>query len=402
MHNNAFRLPGDTIITSILLALFACAKFLNLIVLSAYPSLAGKFMTAMYIVVLSLLLYTGLIRQRRNILRLAPSHILILLLCVLWYLFTYIFVDIPSVSFPFFFIFTLSSFIIPGIVYFNARIFLLTLMIIPSIGVLYLDQLMLNLVLESGTFSLGASYAILIPVIANLVYVKFYYMKESFCIKILLLPFMGVNLYYLVQMAVLGSRGPMLCVVLLLASLLLVKVDKNSAITIRTGRAFIFICFAVIIALAFKPFLIMLSNFLASFDVTLNVVDKFLIMDGYGDMTNGRKVISDITWEAISRSPFWGYGIAQFENNTGIIYPHNFVLQFIYDGGFIMASCVMIPIIVAINRKIRVLQLDNIACLLFFAFASVPGALFSGDLWQSSMLWMFFGYVLSRNSLLIS
>ena len=62
----------------------------------------------------------------------------------------------------------------------------------------------------------------------------------------------------------------------------------------------------------------------------------------------------------------------------------------------------MIPIIVAINRKIRVLQLDNIACLLFFAFASVPGALFSGDLWQSSMLWMFFGYVLSRNSLLIS
>ena len=117
-----------------------------------------------------------------------------------------------------------------------------------------------------------------------------------------------------------------------------------------------------------------------------------------GDLSNGRDAIDIIAWDGIFESPFLGYGTAQFENNTGFVYPHNFILQFLYDGGLLLTFVVLFPIVRTVIQKIKKVNSQEYICLIFLFFCSVPGSLLSGDLWESGMLWMFFGFVLSRNS----
>lgn len=397
MQNDNQKIPINVIVASILLALFADTKILNFIVLAALPSLAGTFMALMYAVVVVGLFVVGFLWQKSSLLNFSPSHVTICILCILWYFITSTFIGEPSVSVPFFCIFTISAFIIPGIVKIDVRTFLLALLMLPSVGVFYIDTIIFNAILEEGTLSMGKCYAMLVPVIANVVYLRFYYLKETNFLKIIQLPFCAINIYYMVQMAMFGSRGPMLCVLLLIAFCTLIKIDEFNQISIRKNRTLIYVAIVLFIAISFKTVLQTISDFLATFDISLNVIDKFLKKDDIaGDMSNGRDAIDIIAWSAIEQRPLLGHGTAQFENNTGIVYPHNFIVQMLYDGGFFLAICVFVPILRAFISKIRNTNLDYTILLTLLFFASVPGAYFSGDLWQGVVLWMFFGFVLSK------
>lgn len=397
MQSTTQKIPFDVILASLFWALFADTKIINLIVLAAWPSLAGSFMTLMYVIVVLCLFYIGLVRQRRSLLSLSSSHVMICFLCLLSYLVTTTFIGEPSVPITFFGIFTIAAFLIPGIIIIDVKTFIMALMILPSVGIFYLQQLFIEDVLENGVISMGASYALLVPVLANIIYLRFYFMKERTVTKLLMLVFAAVNLFYLMQMAMFGSRGPILCAALLIACCYLVAIRENRII-FKKGRFVVIALSIIIISFLFVPILQIISDTLAGYDISLNFVDKFLRMDDSGDMSNGRDSIDAIAWNGIWQSPVFGHGIAQFENNTGVVYPHNFILQLLYDGGFIFILAILIPIIRKLFSKFRVIHVDEFICLVFLCFASVPGALFSGDLWQSGILWMFFGFVLSKQS----
>ena len=390
-------LPKNVIIASFLLALFVDVQTLNLIVIAAQPSLAGIFMSAMYAIVVVGLFAIAIFVQRRSIFKLRSSHLCICLLCALWYAFTFTFVAPPSVTALFFGVFTVSAFLIPGILRIDMRAFLLALIIMPSIGILYIDKIFISEILETGVVSMGTCYALLVPVLGNLVYLRFFYKKESVWMKIVMLIFAAINIYYLVQMTMFGSRGPILCALLLILSFFIIHIDAKGKISMRKDRSSIILVCMVLVTLSFTAILQTLKDFFATFDISLNVVDKFLRLGESGDMSNGREVISSMTWEGIINSPLWGNGTAQFLKNTGVVYPHNFILQFLYDGGIILTSTVLIPIVRTLIHKMRIVSENEYICLLFLFFASVPGALFSGDLWNQGSLWLFFGFVLSRN-----
>lgn len=391
-------LSKNVIIASFLLALFVDVQTLNLIVIAAQPSLAGIFMSAMYAIVVVGLFAIAIFVQRRSIFQLRSSHLGICLLCTLWYAFTSTFVAPPSVTALFFGVFTVSAFLIPGMLRIDMRVFLLALIIMPSIGILYIDKIFISEILETGVVSMGTCYALLVPVLGNLVYLRFFYRKESVRMKIVMLIFAAINIYYLVQMAMFGSRGPVLCVLLLILNFIIIHIDDKGKISMRKGRSSIILVCLVLITLSFTAILQTLKDFFATFDISLNVVDKFLRLGESGDMSNGREAISSMTWEGIINSPLWGNGTAQFLNNTGEVYPHNFILQFLYDGGIILTSTVLVPIVRTLIYKMRIVSENEYICLLFLFFASVPGALFSGDLWNAGTLWMFFGFVLAKNS----
>ena len=248
---------------------------------------------------------------------------------------------------------------------------------------------------------MGVCYSMLVPVIANLVYIRYFFMQENKLMKFALLPITAINIFYLVQMTMFGSRAPVLCVLLLIASLFLFFVE-NSAIRIRKGRVFIIVACVVVVALSFTQILQAISNYLAQFDISLNVIDKFLRLDDSGDMTNGRGDIDKVVWEGIWQSPIIGHGTSQFERNTGIVYPHNFILQMLYDGGIILASIVFVPVVRSLLQKKKLISKEEFILLLCLFFASVPGALFSGDLWNSIVLWMFFGFVVAKDSNIVN
>lgn len=402
MENRVKKISKDIVVASLLLALFADTKVLNYIFSVAIPSMEGILMTTMYGVVVVGLFICGLFAQKRSLFSLRPSHIIICLLCFLWYLMTSALIAPPSVSFPFFAIFTVAAFLIPGIIKIDIRLFLLSLLILPSIGFLYIDKIIYASILEEGVLSMGICYAMLVPVLANLVFLRFFFFHESLKIKLLILPFTIINIFYLIQMAMFGSRGPMFCVLLLLVSFSLIKIERRKFFLLR-NRVIIMIILIIFISLSFKPILLLLSDFLLShYDISLNVIDKFLLKDEQGDITNGRTPILEVALDAISISPIFGYGTAQFEKNTGIIYPHNFIIQMLYDGGIFLTSCIFIPIIKVINYKIKTIQIEEFICLLFLFFASVPASMFSGDLWQAYRLWLFFGFLFSKHSVVVN
>lgn len=397
---NNQSLTRSTIFASLFLALFADIKTLNLIVIAAYPSFSGAFMTAMYAVVVIGLLLIGLFLQRRSFLKLRKSHWGICILCILWYIMTSVFIASPSVSIQFFGIFMIATFLIPGIIRIDVRTFLIALIILPSMGVLYLDRIFYGEIIETGVVSMGTCYALLIPVLGDLVYLRFYYKKESIWIKIIMLFFAAINLFYLVQMAMFGSRGPILCAVLLIMSFFVIQIGDNKRILIRKRRVLIIIIGLIFLISSFATILQSLQTFFSTFDISLNVVDKFLRLDDAGDVTNGRESLSTMAWKGIMESPLWGNGISQFNNNTGEGYPHNFILQMLYDGGIILTLAIMTPISRSLIRKLKTVSENEFVCLMLLFFASVPGALFSGDFWNASTLWMFFGFVLSKNSII--
>lgn len=390
----------DVIIASILLALFVDVKILNLIVIVARPSLSGIFMTMMYAVVVIGLFFTGLFVQKRGVANLRFSHISICGICVIWYVITSTFIATPSVNMQLFCIFTVAAFLIPGIVCIDMHIFLLTLIILPSIGVAYLDKIFISEILEKGVVSMGTCYALLVPVLGNLVYLRFYYNKETVWMRTVMLFFAAINFYYLIQMTMYGSRGPVLCALLLVISFFIVKIDNYGKVLMYKGRVSIFIISIIILSLSFTTILQVLSDFLATFDISLNVIDKFLWLEDEGDITNGRDSLSSIVLKSIMESPILGHGVSQFLNNTGVVYPHNFILQLLYDGGIILTCLVIIPITKILKYKIGKVSESEFICLLFLFFASVPGSLFSGDLWNAGTLWMFFGFVLAKNSVI--
>lgn len=392
----------DVLIASVLLALFVDVQTLNLIISTARPSLAGNFMSAMYAVVVVSLFLIGIVVQKRSFFRLRVPHIGICYLCVLWYAVTFTFVAPPSVSVLFFWIFTVASFLIPGIIRVDIHTFLLALITLPSIGVLYLDKIFVNEILETGSVSMGTCYALLVPVLGNLVYLRYFYRKESLRMKIVMVFFAAINIYYLIQMVMFGSRGPILCALLLILSYFVIQIGDNGKISIRKGRTSIILICIVLITLSFTKILQTLHDCLSAFDLSLNAVDKFLRLEESGDMTNGREMISAMSWEGIINSPLWGNGTSQFLNKTGVVYPHNFILQMLYDGGIILTFGIMAPIIRALIYKFKTASSSEIICLLLLFFASVPGALFSGDLWNASTLWVFFGFILSSNTIVDS
>lgn len=394
------RLPANNFFTSILLALFADTKIINRIVLEAKPTLAGSFMTAMYAVCVIGLLYMGLIHQKKSFGQLSFSHMVVCIICVLWYYATFALVGEPSVSVSFFWIFMVASFIIPGLVTIEFKTFLMTLFILPSVGIFYIDQIFIRSVAEEGVLSMGVSYALLVPVLANLIYLKYFFLSENRSIKLVILPFTAINIFYLVQMTMFGSRGPLFCVILLIASFFIFKINGDSKITINRRRLSLLIIGAFIVYVCFLQLLQLISDFLSDYGISLNTVEKFLRMQENGDMSNGRDAISKVVWEGILNSPIVGHGTSQFENNTGIVYPHNFILQMLYDGGLVLTLCIFVPIVKSLIKKFRNINKHELICFVLLFFSSVPGALFSGDLWQANILWLFFGFLLAKDSLI--
>lgn len=400
MYRSCKNNPADVVLASLLLAFFADTKVLNIILLAAYPSLSGV-MSGMYAAVVLCLFILGFVYQNGNIFHLPKIYLIICIICILWYMATDLFIGTPSVSVPFFCIFTIAAFLIPGIICIDVRVFLLSLLVMPSIGVFYMNKIFLTSILEEGVLSMGMSYSILVPVLANLVYLKYFYMKEKLLFKIFMLPFTAINLYYLVQMTMFGSRGPVLCVILLIISFFVFRMDDGVNVKIHKGRVVLIIVGIIISALLFVPLLQLMSDLLANYDIHVNFIDKFLRMDNTGDMSNGRDSISLLAINGFLDSPFCGNGLAQFENNTKEVYPHNFILQFLYDGGILLTALVVIPVVKSIVSKSKSISASEAICLIFLFFASVPGSLFSGDLWKAELLWMFFGFILSRNRIII-
>ena len=77
-------------------------------------------------------------------------------------------------------------------------------------------------------------------------------------------------------------------------------------------------------------------------------------------------------------------------NNLGFVYPHNFLLQLLYDGGILLTIPVIYLVVGGILNWYKFCSEDEFTVISALLLMSVPGALFSGNLWENNRLWLSF------------
>lgn len=324
----------------------------------------------------------------------------ILVWVTVFYFVTQFFIAPPYTRLMLFVVLTLVSFILPHITQIEGRLFLRFSMLLALPAVFRVNEIF-QFSEYYDSITMGQSYAFLFPVVAAIVYFFIYFRDDSVSwkiISILLFVVNGVYAYYLVFFGSRGSVFAMLAVVLFL--LVFKPSDNGVGIKTKKGGFAIVGTVAVVVAISFATLISVFQDVLANYGISLYFLDKFLDLESGGDITNGRQAIYALAFSDIAQHPFLGMGFDQFFNNhgnvTGIAYPHNFIIQILYDGGIVLLLVLGIPIIKGLKRVWKTCTLNEYAVVAALVFSAVPRALFSGDLWQNGPLWMLFGIVLCR------
>lgn len=97
----------------------------------------------------------------------------------------------------------------------------------------------------------------------------------------------------------------------------------------------------------------------------------------------------------------FGHGISTFAANTGMAYPHNFLLQLLYDGGFLLFCPVAIPLVWYAVGTLRRCNRSTWMLFLLLFCSAVIRALFSADLWKQELLWFSFGILLTGKPMVL-
>lgn len=317
-----------------------------------------------------------------------------------WYFYTKSFIQEPRISITFFMVFTISAFLIPSIAKVDVKLLLLAIMIIPSIGVFYTSKVFSTEGSFNETISMTASYAFMVPVVATILYWWFYYKYDGVYMKTIVILFSMINMVFLYKILSFGSRGPFVCILMVFFVLFLFNKKEETGINVNKIRLSIMTLVVALFSVSFMWIIAYTNDLLKGMGLSFNVVDKFIRMDQGGDWTNGREYISEIAMAGIADSPIFGHGVDQFENNTGISYPHNFILQILYDGGIFFFMIFLIPLAMMLVNKLKKCNIDEFVLTVFLLTISVPGALASADLWNNERLWIFFGYLFSTSFVL--
>ena len=162
--------------------------------------------------------------------------------------------------------------------------------------------------------------------------------------------------------------------------------------------SFAFFSVAVVFSLfAFVTLISTIQQYLVIRGISLNFIDKIIFMEQSGDISNGRELLYANTINEILEKPFFGWGCDQFYTHHDLNYPHNFILQILYDGGLLLFFILAIPLWYGLKRFWRSCSTDEYAVFVALLFSGLFGSLFSGNLWAGASLWLLFGSLLSKS-----
>lgn len=358
----------------------------------------GGVLTLMYISSVLLLAVFSVINQSFTLKR---SVFFIVSIILAFYIYSINVYPEPFTNPAFFYLFTVISFIIPSITTINIKVFLRALMLFSVPAMARIGLIFHPLAVNNATLSMGYSYSFLTPVVGAIVYFVYYFKYDKGLSKVFYGAVIVCNLILAYYLAVYGSRGPVVSILFLFLLPSLINIDQGSiGVTVKKKKLFMFSILFVLVMLFFVPILSLLQVQLHNIGMDFNFINKFLERSSEGDISSNRGLLFDLALRGFWEKPFFGNGFDQFVNNTIWPYPHNFITQILYDGGLFLFCVLIIPVIRSLKEWSHSCCFDEYILIITLLFASVPGCLFSGDLWQSCTLWVFFGACLNYSSLL--
>lgn len=397
INKNSEKIPVIVVVQSFLVAVFADIKTLNYAL--TYGGFVGDgIMSLLYPSIIVMIIISVFFSKNSIKCKFNKWSIFIPLYIFFFYFYTKIFIGDPHVSILLFITFVIAAFFVMHFTYVNTQIVLKIIMILPFFSVFKLDKIFVSSFSWLDAISMDCSYSYLVPTAANIVYMLFYFKNERLIHRIITIVFTGINVIILSKILLYGSRGPILCLTLLLFFLWLSKVDEFG-FTIKKRKILFVLVLLFCMTIMLNEFIYLVDSLLESFGLKIRAITKIMELSAEDNISNGRSEIIEVAMHNIWERPFFGWGLDRFQYNTGIPYPHNFIIQIFYDGG-ILLFVVLSPIIYKTKKKFLRCNKEEYILLSFLLFSSVPAAFFSQDLWKNTLLWMFFGSVITNSFIL--
>ncbi len=401
---NKKAVPYGVVFASLFVAFFCSVKTINSYMalgINVDKETSSGPMTLLYLVSVIGAFFSGFLQVKKHNEKIPKVALFILVWLFLFYLYALFFLSSPYTSFTHFGVFTLVSFVIPFYTKIDGRILLKTIMILAIPAFFRQREIFEAAFSNTETITMGLSYAYLTPVVVSIVYMFVYFLHENKLQKVLTLLLFSFNLVFAYYLLSFGSRGPVLAIISLLAFLIIFRCPvQGHGILMRKGSFLLFSVAAVFAFFAFTSIIGSIQKFLGVHGITLNFIDKFVFMEQIGDISNGREILYAITIDNILEKPFFGWGCDQFCHYHDSPYPHNFLLQILYDGGLLLLFILAIPLWKCLKRLWKSCVTDEYAVFVSLLFSGLFGSLFSGDLWASASLWLLFGALLSKSFVL--
>lgn len=389
------KVPVSVTIMSIVTALFIDSKLINDI-LVAY-GLPEGIMAYIYIGIVALVinccaLWSKTTRPSKNL------KVFVLAIFLLsFFAITQSLVGEPRVSFLLFGVFTIAALIIPSLISVDVRTLIKTILIIPLLGLPVIDKIFLFVADWNEWISLGTSYNVIPPILAAVTYLLLYYKTDNKWQKLFTVIVILGNSVYMVKLLLFGSRGPVLAILGLVFFLIITTYDNNH-IRINKSRISTVIVLGIcsFLLIMFSPQIIGMAVEKSGLGST-HAIEKFISLSQEDDVSNGRTPLFNMAVKGILDSPLWGNGLDQFDNNhPGEDYPHNSILQILYDGGLLLFFVVIIPLLSRYITKLKRCTYDEYGFMFFIFFAGIWGSFFTGDLWEIPLLWLAIGSMFSK------
>lgn len=385
---------------SILVAIYINIPSLNQIFIAFLPGMAGKMMTLLYGISIAGVIFAAtycILNNRKVDMKL----FLYILGIVFVFLLTCCFASYTSLNIFDFISYTIVALLIPLFFKIDAKLFLRTTIFCSFWGIFFINDIFELTGSSYQTITMGVSYAFLPSIIVSIVYLFMYIKNDSKKEKLFCGLGILVNAVYLLKILQYGSRGPVLCIATCLCFLFCFryKNEKNGIETIA-GKFIVLIGIIFLCVINIWTILEWVQTFLNSYDIHINTIDKiFRLVSSSKDISNGRTAITEVVIGGIFESPVWGHGMSTTMHNLNIVYPHNFILQLMYDGGLLLTIPILFSILFGLIKIFKSCTFDEYAIVCAMFFMSVPGALFSGDLWESNRLWLTIAVLILGNKI---
>lgn len=240
--------------------------------------------------------------------------------------------------------------------------------------------------------SMNLSYTILPMIIAGLLHFIYYRKSAGIIVKLCYL----LDFLFAIQLALKSNRGILVAYAVTAIFLYLKHNSKTKINKIFIVKLLTILMIFLIIIYNMDTILVFINNFLAKFNISANFIEKSLrlMSTGTNDLSNGRSEIYKFTIKGIIESPLFGHGISRiyYLSNSVINYPHNFLLQILYDGGLLLFIPFMYLIFIAIRTALKKMNDNSDIIIMFFILITIPKMFFSSNLWTNASFFFLMGY----------